>query len=78
MALEIYVKHGFKPEIESYMQFCLNSPCRCDETLLDAGIVCIRCDEVWQNQGNDWKNVELKFKLRTASKRFSEILKIVD
>ena len=75
-ALEIFVKHGEKPEIDEFLQVCLNLPCNCTEQDELAGdTFCTACDEKWTSP-EEWQNKQIKFKVRTLNKHLSSLFTI--
>ena len=75
-ALEIFVKHGEKPEIDEFLQVCLNLPCNCTEQDELAGdTFCTACDEKWTSP-ELWQNKQIKFKVRTLNTHLSSFFTI--
>ena len=70
-ALEIFIQHGRDtPEMDDFLQACLNMPCECTEMNEMTGVPCTRCDEVWYNP-EYWQIRQIKFKLRAVNKHFA-------
>ena len=71
-ALEIFVNHDEKPEIDTFLQVCLNLPCNCTEEYKLAGLLCTQCEEKWLSP-EEWQYKQIKSKVRTLNKQLSSL-----